>query len=253
MFVGARLFRRNVSFVARRYDVPTLRLPSLETPDARASLVQGVQNKMELSPLFFASTRIAIESSSPAPPPVDQVVSAVSAMSSLGVHILGLGSGFTDEHAEATGVPLLLPSKGGEGGESGQAGGEKAGEEEAGKAADLSGSLVHTGSVRSGQQVYAQGRDLVVMGSANTGSELMADGDIHVYGKLRGKALAGLAGNTNARIFCMAFDPELVAIGDLYVMSADLPEVHVCDSPLIVSGSGDGLQFTPFQVKATAV
>ena len=249
---GARMFGRNVSFVARRYDVPTVRLPSLETPDARASLVEGVQRKMELSPLFFASTRIAIESSSPSPPPVDQVVSAVSAMSSLGVHILGLGSGFTQEHAEATGMPLLLPSKGGESVESGQAGGESGGEEEPGKA-DLSGSLVHTGSVRSGQQVYAQGRDLVVMGSANTGSELMADGDIHVYGKLRGKALAGLAGNTNARIFSMAFDPELVAIGDLYVMSADLPHVHVCDSPLIVSGSGDGLEFTPFQVKATAV
>ncbi len=74
---------------------------------------------------------------------------------------------------------------------------------------------VVTQPVRSGQRVYSQG-DLVVFASVSPGAELIADGSIHVYGKLSGRALAGSGGNTNARIFCQALDAELLAVAGAY-------------------------------------
>ena len=69
--------------------------------------------------------------------------------------------------------------------------------------------------VRSGQQVYAKG-DLIITGSVSTGAELLAEGNIHVYGTLRGRALAGIKGDTNARIFCRQFEAELISISGQY-------------------------------------
>lgn len=70
--------------------------------------------------------------------------------------------------------------------------------------------------LRSGQQVYAKGRDLVVLSIVNAGAEVIADGDIHVYAPLRGKAMAGARGNVNARIFTLSMDAELVSIAGIY-------------------------------------
>jgi septum site-determining protein MinC len=72
--------------------------------------------------------------------------------------------------------------------------------------------------VRSGQQIYAQGSDLVVTASVSEGAELLADGNIHVYGTLRGRALAGVKGNSNARVFCQSLDAELVSIAGQFIM-----------------------------------
>lgn len=77
-------------------------------------------------------------------------------------------------------------------------------------------SLVVDKSVRSGQRIYAREADLVVLGAVNPGAELIADGNIHVYGPLRGKALAGAQGKMDAWIFCTHFDPELVSIAGIY-------------------------------------
>ncbi len=84
-------------------------------------------------------------------------------------------------------------------------------------------SLMHTQPVRSGQQVYAQGRDLVVAASVGAGAEVIADGSIHVYGPLRGRALAGAQGDGKARIFCREFNAELVAIAGRYKVMEEIP------------------------------
>lgn len=73
--------------------------------------------------------------------------------------------------------------------------------------------------VRSGQRVYAVGGDLVVLSQVSAGAELMADGNIHVYSTLRGRALAGMQGNVEARIFCTDLQAELVAVGNQYKTS----------------------------------
>jgi septum site-determining protein MinC len=76
-----------------------------------------------------------------------------------------------------------------------------------------------TSPVRSGQQVVSKPGDLIISASVSHGAELLAEGNIHVYGTLRGRALAGIAGDTNARIFCQALDAELISIAGFYRLS----------------------------------
>ncbi|MCC7276571.1 MAG: septum site-determining protein MinC [Alphaproteobacteria bacterium] len=84
------------------------------------------------------------------------------------------------------------------------------------KAAPPPRTRVVSEPVRSGQQVYAKGGDLIVLGTVNAGGEVLADGNVHIYGTLRGKAIAGAAGDREARLFCQRFDPELVSIAGLF-------------------------------------
>lgn len=79
-----------------------------------------------------------------------------------------------------------------------------------------------TQPVRSGQQIYARNSDLIILAPVSPGAELLADGNIHVYGPLRGRALAGVTGNQQARIFCQSLDAELIAIAGHYWVSEDL-------------------------------
>ncbi|MBP8080733.1 MAG: septum site-determining protein MinC [Arenimonas sp.] len=84
--------------------------------------------------------------------------------------------------------------------------------------------LMHTKPVRSGQQVYAQNRDLTVCATVGAGAEVIADGSIHIYGALRGRALAGASGLASARIFCRDFNAELVAIAGTYKVLEEVPK-----------------------------
>ena len=85
------------------------------------------------------------------------------------------------------------------------------------------GTLLIEHPIRSGQRVYARGGDLICLGVVNAGAEVLADGHIHVYAPLRGRALAGVGGDETARIFCSALEAELVSIAGLYRM----PERHL--------------------------
>jgi septum site-determining protein MinC len=78
-------------------------------------------------------------------------------------------------------------------------------------------------TVRSGQVVYAEGTDLIVLGAVNAGAQLMADGNIHVYGPLRGRAIAGVKGARDARIFCQRLEAELVGIDASFLTAEALP------------------------------
>src|SRR5206468_5302718 len=77
--------------------------------------------------------------------------------------------------------------------------------------------------VRSGTQIYARSTDLVVTAPVSAGAEIMADGNIHVYAALRGRALAGADGDVEARIFCSRLEAELVSIAGRYLVSEQLP------------------------------
>jgi septum site-determining protein MinC len=72
--------------------------------------------------------------------------------------------------------------------------------------------LVLPGPIRGGQQVYARGRDLIITGAVSAGAEVAADGCVHVYGRLSGKAMAGAAGDLRARVYCLSFAAEVVSI-----------------------------------------
>jgi septum site-determining protein MinC len=90
-------------------------------------------------------------------------------------------------------------------------------------AATASPGLIQTAPVRSGQQVYAEQRDLTVLTTVGAGAEVLADGSIHIYGALRGRALAGAQGNVEARIFCREFHAELVSVAGQYKVLEDIP------------------------------
>jgi len=83
-------------------------------------------------------------------------------------------------------------------------------------------SLLITRPVRSGQRIYAPGGDLVIVASVSSGAEVIADGHIHVYGTLRGRALAGVGGNRKCRIFCRNLQAELVSVAGQYRVSENL-------------------------------
>jgi septum site-determining protein MinC len=89
----------------------------------------------------------------------------------------------------------------------------------------IASAMVIDRPLRSGQQVYARGRDLVVLSMVNPGAEVIADGHIHVYAPLRGKAIAGARGDSNARILTLCLEPELVSIAGVYRTSENpLPD-----------------------------
>lgn len=85
------------------------------------------------------------------------------------------------------------------------------------------GPVVVTQPVRGGQVVYAQNNDLVVLAAVNPGAQVIADGHVHIYAPLRGRAVAGASGLPGARIFCHKLEAELVAISGAYVMADEIP------------------------------
>jgi septum site-determining protein MinC len=107
------------------------------------------------------------------------------------------------------------------------------------------GALVIHKPLRSGQQIYARGRDLVVLAMVNVGAEIIADGHIHVYAPLRGKAIAGARGNTEARIFALSMEAELISIAGIYRTSENELPPNVFGKPtqvrLVPSPEGDKL------------
>ena len=103
---------------------------------------------------------------------------------------------------------------------------------------------VITTPVRSGQQIYAAGGDLIVLAAVSAGAELLADGNIHVYGPMRGRALAGVKGNGSARIFCQQLGAELLSIAGHYKVSEDLRRERHWGQAVQVSLSGDLLNIT---------
>jgi septum site-determining protein MinC len=90
-------------------------------------------------------------------------------------------------------------------------------------AAAPAGSLVIRDPVRSGQVVYAQGRDLIVIAPVHAGAQLLADGNIHVYGALKGRAVAGAQGRRDAEVFCLCLEAELVGVDAGYLLCDDVP------------------------------
>lgn len=107
------------------------------------------------------------------------------------------------------------------------------------------GALVIDKPLRSGQKIYARGRDVVMLAMVNAGAEIIADGHIHVYAALRGRAMAGARGNTDARIFALSLEAELISIAGVYRTSENLLPGNIQGKPTqvrLVSGpDGDKL------------
>jgi septum site-determining protein MinC len=103
-------------------------------------------------------------------------------------------------------------------------------------------ALMHHRPVRSGQRIYARHRDLVVTSAVGAGAEVMADGCVHVYGSLRGRAMAGVQGEVTARVFCHEFNAELVSVAGVFRVFETIPP-DLAGKPVQAWLDGDDLRF----------
>lgn len=205
-----------------------------------AALVEELERRVRTSPQMFHRAAVVLDLSHLPKLPDDGMVDALlEAIRSAGMLPVGIAYGTpeTEALAERMNLPLIAKFRAQYEPASGDGAGQVAppapGRAEAPRAPldadDANGSATtaqhHTGSaVRSGQQIYARDRDLVVTAAVANGAEVIADGSIHVYGSLRGRAMAGAQGDESARIFCSDFRAELVAIAGHYRVFEDMPK-----------------------------
>jgi len=105
-------------------------------------------------------------------------------------------------------------------------------------------TLIHNQPVRSGQRIYARNRDLIVNAGVAAGAEVMADGCLHIYGPLRGRAMAGARGDPAARVFCQEFDAELVSVAGVFRVFETIP-AELAGMPVQTWLAGEDLHFAP--------
>ncbi|MET0935342.1 MAG: septum site-determining protein MinC [Luteibacter sp.] len=207
-----------------------------------AALVEELERRVRSAPQMFARAAVVLDLSHLPRLPDDGMVDALlEAIRSAGMLPVGIayGTAETEALAERMNLPLIAKFRAqyepGQGGDAPATPGATARSAPAAAATAIEpdtesdGSATtaqhHTGSaVRSGQQVYARDRDLVVTAAVANGAEVIADGSIHIYGSLRGRAMAGAQGDESARIFCSDFRAELVAIAGHYRVFEDMPK-----------------------------
>ncbi|KAF0852583.1 mitochondrial septum site-determining protein MinC [Andalucia godoyi] len=202
-----------MNVIAKTYILPTLRLTSSCT---LSSVVSSLTNKAS----FFRGSPMVVDGTSLVNAPQIERHALFEAMRSLGVipidvQATGVGSAAAagsreDQHSHGSRSSVRLTSP----------------------------PMVHTGHVRSGQMLYAQGRDLIVIGNVHPGAEVIADGSIHVLGKLAGRAIAGVhADSAHAArhlcVSCARFSPEIVAIGGLFSVCEEVPKGAVPDAEVV--------------------
>ncbi|WP_329742834.1 septum site-determining protein MinC [Dyella sp. A6] len=199
-----------------------------------AALCEELERRVHSAPQLFSRAAVVLDLSHLLELPDDGTVDALlEAVRSAGMLPVGLAYGTSETEALAIRMGLPLIAK------------FRAAYEPAHEAAAVSATepppqknvapvaapeqgqpqiaMHHDGAVRSGQQVYARDRDLVIVGAVANGAEVIADGDIHIYGGLRGRAMAGAQGDTGARIFITDFRAELVAIAGHYRVFEQIP------------------------------
>lgn len=218
--------------------IANLRIRSLDVP----RLVEEMRGRVQRAPKLFARAAVVIDFGGlTQAPDVDTARQLIDGLRDAGVLPVALAYGTSEIErlSEQLGLPLLAKFR---------ASYERDGEAEAAPpvpeprakpqaaskaepvaaaaptAAPTAPGLIHSTPVRSGQQVYAANRDLSVLANIGAGAEVMADGSIHIYGPLRGRALAGAQGWEQARIFCREFHAELVAIAGQYKVLEDIPK-----------------------------
>jgi septum site-determining protein MinC len=215
--------------------IANLRLKRLDPDELQRELTEKVQN----APNLFAHAPVVVDLSHlPALPDLETVRDLLARIREAGMLPVGLSYGTSENEqlARTLDVPLFAKFRAAfeRGGKSEpvveapprertRASAPEPAQPTARADAAVTG-LVHDKPVRSGQQVYARGRDLILTKLVANGAEVIADGSIHVYGALRGRALAGAQGDTSARIFCQEFHAELVSIAGQYRVFEDMPQ-----------------------------
>lgn len=207
------------------------------------TLHREVGQRLEDAAQWLRDAPVVIDLAAPENADQIQLLSAVDTLRGLGVNLVALAR---NQHLDDdTAAMLGLGSVSLTGGrDMPRAAPAPAPASEAMPAAE---TLVVEQPVRSGQQIYSHG-DLIVLAPVSTGAELLAEGHIHIYQTLRGRALAGVRGDTSARIFCQDLDAELVSIAGHYRVAEDLPD-HQRRKAVQITLDGDAMRFVELSGK----
>ena len=212
-----------------------------------AALCEELERRVRSAPAMFARAAVVLDLSHLLNLPDDGAVDALlEAVRSAGMLPVGLayGTSETEALAKRMGLPLIAKFRAAYEPVAGAAPMEEPAPRTKAKAREHAqpepdlrepilsapapgtsiGAQHHLGAVRSGQQIYARDRDLIVTGAVANGAEVIADGHIHIYGSLRGRAMAGAQGDEKARIYSSDFRAELVAIAGQYRVFEQIPD-----------------------------
>jgi septum site-determining protein MinC len=226
---SAEKSRQRMRFICRSYTAIVLvpKPPIFEW-------VADVDQKIKEAAGFFAGSPVVLDLSG-VTLSTSAVAHLVAELGRRGVRIMGIENG--DALQSGADMPPALRSSRASGGEIGAA------EPRAREARREPAVLLLDEPVRSGQMVVFPEGDLTVLGSVASGAELIAGGSIHVYGALRGRAMAGAHGNASARIFCSKVEAELLAIDGHYLI-AEMMEQQLRNRPVQVWLEGDALKIS---------
>lgn len=199
--------------------VPALRFASNELPVIESSLREKISQAAD----FFRDSPVMMDLQSLNEQALTiDIAALVKLLRELGLVPIGLRGGTEEQNKNALALGIsrhALPASNNKSRESATANPAPAPRAEPAKAAV---NTLITQPVRSGQRVYSSG-DLTVTATVSAGAEIMAEGNIHVYGSLRGRALAGVLGDTSSRIFCTDLQAELISIAGIYKLRDDIP------------------------------
>jgi septum site-determining protein MinC len=197
-----------------------------------AAICEDLERRVRAAPKLFERTAVVLDLSHLSTLPDDGIVDAMlEAVRSAGMMPVGFayGTAEMDALAQRMGMPIIAKFR--EAYDSQHtpavAAPVPASRPEAPSTAAIAPATVSRRQeqpVRSGQQLYARASDLVVLASVANGAEVLADGSIHIYGTLRGRALAGAQGDTDARIYCSDFRAELISIAGHYRVFEQIPQ-----------------------------
>ncbi|NBC13217.1 MAG: septum site-determining protein MinC [Gammaproteobacteria bacterium] len=215
---------------ASSFTLPVIRLLALDMDAVEAQLAP----KVEQAPGFFQNTPVVIDLGAlPRDSGIVAFPQLVGMLRGLGMIPVGVRGGSAQQNEAARAMELAILGEStraaraaestADRAEPAQASASSDGHPEPPAAHGRLGSLLVDRPVRSGQRLYAAGGDLTVVGPVSSGAELMADGNIHVYGPLRGRVIAGLQGDLGARIFCRDLQAELVSVAGHYRVSENIP------------------------------
>ena len=223
--------------------VSTVTVLRLSTPDL-AAIKRELRTKLEQLPGFFLDAPIVVDLSALEGTDEDSEVqerdrvevplrALADMLRELKVVPIGIRNLREERRAEARAAGFGVLRGGGKRagqksreGAQGAHGGNEAQQSERGanqQQAGSQGALILRTPLRGGQVCYAEQCDAIVLAAVNTGGEIIADGNIHIYGTLRGRALAGAHGNEDARIFCRSLEADLVAIAGCYLRADEIP------------------------------
>jgi septum site-determining protein MinC len=189
----------------------------IRTTDPGA-ILDELTGRIATAPRFFERTAVCLDLSAlEKQPEIAEIRAVVDAVRRAGMLSIGLTHGSADVDAISGALDMPAPEPG-------------------------TPALLHHQPVRSGQRVYARGRDLVVTATVGAGAEVMADGCVHIYGSLRGRAMAGAHGELSSRVFCQEFNAELVSIAGVFRVFETIP-AEFAGKPVQAWLAGDDLHF----------